>query len=127
MTTPTIIHTGTADRNVPPHQSWSLFRVLQDVGKAPVRFLTYPGEPHGLQKIAHRRRRYSEDVAWLEKYLFKDGKAQDPAIPKTSLLAGRLEGGRPPATPPAATASCRTASCCPSWCPSASLRSAASR
>lgn len=90
VTTPTIIHTGTADRNVPPHQSWSLFRVLQDVGKAPVRFLTYPGEPHGLQKIAHRRRRFTEDVAWLDKYLFQKAPARDAAIPLASPLAGLL-------------------------------------
>lgn len=90
VTTPTIIHTGTADRNVPPHQSWSLFRALQDLGKAPVRFLTYPGEPHGLQKVAHRRRRYAEDVAWLDKYLFGLESKTDPAIPQGSLLAGLL-------------------------------------
>lgn len=90
VTTPTIIHTGTADRNVPPHQSWSLFRVLQDLGKAPVRFLTYPGEPHGLQKIAHRRRRFTEDVAWLDKYLFGREQQRDPAIPAASPLAALL-------------------------------------
>lgn len=90
VTTPTLIHTGTADRNVPPHQSWSLFRALQDIGKAPVRFLTYPGEPHGLQQTAHRRRRFAEDVAWLEKYLSQDGKPRDPAIPPGSPLAGLL-------------------------------------
>lgn len=90
VTTPTLIHTGTADRNVPPHQSWSLFRALQDMGKAPVRFLTYPGEPHGLQKIAHRRRRFTEDVAWLDQYLFGRPPARDPAIPAGSPLAGLL-------------------------------------
>ena len=51
VTTPTLVHTGTADRNVPPHQSWSLFRVLQQVGKAPTKLLLYPGEPHSLQKV----------------------------------------------------------------------------
>lgn len=90
VTTPTIIHTGTADRNVPPHQSWSLFRALQDMGKAPVRFLTYPGEPHGLQKIGHRRRRFTEDVAWLDKYLFGRPPARDAAIPAGSPLAALL-------------------------------------
>lgn len=88
--TPTIIHTGTADRNVPPHQSWSLFRALQELGQTPVRFLTYPGEPHGLQKIAHRRRRFSEDVAWLDKYLFGKEDPRDPAIPSSSSLAALL-------------------------------------
>lgn len=89
--TPTIIHTGTADRSVPPHQSWSLFRALQEHGQTPVRFLTYPGEPHGLQKIGHRRRRLSEDVAWLDKYLFEKPEPRDPAIPRTSSLAALLE------------------------------------
>jgi len=69
-TTPTILYTGTDDRNVPPSQSWSHFRVLQQVGKAPVRLLLFPGEPHGLQKYAHQKRKIEEDLAWFDRYLF---------------------------------------------------------
>ena len=65
VTTPTIIYTGTEDRNVPPHQSWSLFRALQQLEKAPARLVLFPGEPHGLRKIAHQRRKVEEDMAWF--------------------------------------------------------------
>lgn len=68
--TPTLVHTGSEDRNVPPHQSWSLFRALQQLGKAETRLVVYPGEPHALKQVAHRRRKLEEDVAWLERHLF---------------------------------------------------------
>jgi len=90
VTTPTIVFTGTEDRNVPPHQSWSLFRVMQQVGKAPVRLVLFPGEPHGPRGIAHRRRKIEEDVAWFERYLFQTAPATNPSVPDDSLLAARL-------------------------------------
>ncbi|HUF77326.1 MAG TPA: prolyl oligopeptidase family serine peptidase, partial [Thermoanaerobaculia bacterium] len=34
VTTPTLVFTGTDDTNVPPHQSWNLFRALQQIGRA---------------------------------------------------------------------------------------------
>jgi hypothetical protein len=70
VTTPTIVYTGTADRNVPPSQSWSHFRVMQQVGQTPVRLVLFPGEPHGLQKYVHQRRKVEEDLAWFDRYLF---------------------------------------------------------
>ena len=104
VTTPTIIHTGTEDRAVPPHQSWSLFRVLQYLGEAPVRLALYPGEGHGLTKIAHQRRKVEEDLAWFDHYLFKTRPVlfEDRAIPEDSRLsvllaraqASRDESGR---------------------------------
>ena len=90
VTTPTLVHTGTADRNVPPHQSWSLFRVLQQEGKAPTKLLLYPGEPHSLQKPAHQRRKIEEDVAWLDLYLFDHEGSKVAAVKEESLLAGLL-------------------------------------
>ncbi|MFN8091226.1 MAG: prolyl oligopeptidase family serine peptidase [Vicinamibacteria bacterium] len=41
VTTPMIVYTGTEDRNVPPSQSWSHFRVMQQVGQGarPLRHL----------------------------------------------------------------------------------------
>lgn len=89
--TPTIVHTGTEDRNVPPHQSWSLFRALQYLEKTPVRLVLYPGEPHGLRKIAHQRRKASEDLSWFDKYFFKTHKPENDALPEGSLLASLLE------------------------------------
>ena len=69
MTTPTIIFTGTEDRNVPPSQSWSHFRAMQQKTDTPVRLVLFPGEPHALQKVAHQRRKLEEEVAWFERYL----------------------------------------------------------
>ncbi len=91
VTTPTIVFTGTDDRNVPPHQSWSLFRALQQIGKAPVRFLTFPSEPHSLRAVAHQRRKLDEDLAWFDHYLFGSPRAAATAVKDGSLLAGLLQ------------------------------------
>jgi dipeptidyl aminopeptidase/acylaminoacyl peptidase len=91
VTTPTIVYTGTEDRNVPPHQSWSLFRALQQIGAAPVRFLTFPGEPHSFRKIAHQRRKLEEDLAWFDRYLFGKQPSGETGIKEGSPLAGLLQ------------------------------------
>ncbi|MCG6919906.1 MAG: prolyl oligopeptidase family serine peptidase [Acidobacteria bacterium] len=89
VTTPTILYTGTEDRNVPPGQSWSHFRVMQQVGQAPVRLVLFPGEPHGLGKYAHQRRKVEEDLAWFDRHLF--GTAVSAPVVKTgSPLAAAL-------------------------------------
>lgn len=91
--TPVLVHTGTDDRTVPPHQSWSIFRVLQQVSKTDVRFVLYPDEGHGLRRIAHQRRKVEEDVAWLERHLF-GGEVRpfevEAAIPEGSRLESHL-------------------------------------
>ncbi len=89
--TPTIVYTGTEDRNVPPHESWSLFRALQQIGKVPVRLVLFPGEPHGLRNIAHQRRKLTEDLTWFDRYLFGRPDTADPSVKKGSLLAALLE------------------------------------
>ncbi len=91
VATPTIIHTGTEDRNVPPHQSWSLFRALQQIGRTEARLLLYPGEPHGLRKIAHQRRKVEEDLAWFDRHLFATAAPGNEAIKQGSPLAGLLQ------------------------------------
>lgn len=88
--TPTIIHTGTEDRNVPPHQSRSLFRVLRYLDKT-ARLVLYPGEPHGLRKIPHQRRKIEEDLAWFDTYLFSTHVPRNEAIPRGSLLEALLK------------------------------------
>lgn len=89
VTTPTIVYTGTDDRNVPPSQSWSHFRVLQQVGKAPVRLVLFPGEPHGLQKYAHQKRKLEEDLAWFDRHLFGTP-PEDEVLKEGSPLAAAL-------------------------------------
>jgi hypothetical protein len=90
-----VVYTGTEDRNVPPHESWSLFRALQQIGKAPVRLVLFPGEPHGLRNVAHQRRKLEEDLAWFDRYLFdphpfERGSERDEALQPDSPLAGLL-------------------------------------
>lgn len=68
--TPTLIHFGTEDRAVPSEQGWEHYRALQQIGKAPVRYLRYPGEPHGLRELSHQRRKVEEDLKWIDTYLF---------------------------------------------------------
>lgn len=91
VTTPTIVHTGTEDRAVPPHQSWSLFRALQQIGRTETRLVLYPGEPHGLRQVAHQRRKIEEDMAWFDRHLFGTHKPTRPEIPQGSRLDGLLK------------------------------------
>jgi dipeptidyl aminopeptidase/acylaminoacyl peptidase len=93
VTTPTILYTGTEDRTVPPSQSWSHFRVMQQVGQTPVRFVLFPGEPHGLRRYVHQRRKVEEDLAWFDQHLF-GAAASPPVVKKDSPLARALARAR---------------------------------
>ncbi len=90
VTTPTITFAGTDDRNVPPNQAWSLFRALQQATKTDARLVLFPGEPHGLRKIAHQRRKLEEEVAWLDAHLFDTPPTGREAVKKGSLLDALL-------------------------------------
>ena len=83
--TPILIHHGTEDRAVPYEQGWEYYRALQQIGNAPVRFLSYPGEPHGLGELSHQRRKVEEDLQWIDTYLF--GKTSMQARVDDRLLA----------------------------------------
>ena len=87
---PVLIFHGTADTNVPPAQSWSYFRVLQYYGKVPVKFVVFPGEPHGPRKLTHQMRKVDEEVAWFDKYFFKTTKPTDEAVKEGSPLEAVL-------------------------------------
>ncbi len=86
VTTPTIIFFGTQDTAVPTEQGWEWFRALNRVGKAPVRFLLFPGQPHGLRKVTHQRRKLTEELAWVDRYLFDKKEAEDLTVKKGSPL-----------------------------------------
>jgi hypothetical protein len=87
---PVLIFHGTADTNVPPAQSWSYFRVLEYYGKVPVKFVVFPGEPHGPRKLTHQMRKVEEEVAWFDKYFFKTAKPENEAFKKDSPLAAEV-------------------------------------
>ncbi|HUP24491.1 MAG TPA: prolyl oligopeptidase family serine peptidase [Thermoanaerobaculia bacterium] len=90
VTTPTIIFTGTEDRNVPPSQSWSHYRAMQQTTDTPVRLVLFPGEPHSLRKVAHQRRKLEEEVAWFERYLFEKPTEDRSWVKDGSPLAALL-------------------------------------
>ena len=99
--TPTLIHHGTEDRAVPYEQGWEYYRALQQIGNAPVRFLSYPGEPHGLGELSHQRRKMEEDLKWIDTYLFGDTSMEERVAER--LMAddaplSLLETTDPPAT-----------------------------
>lgn len=83
---PVLIFHGTADTNVPPSQSWSFFRALQYYGKVPVKFVVFPGEPHGPTKLTHQMRKIEEEMAWFDKYFFKTAPPENEAIKAGSPL-----------------------------------------
>jgi len=87
---PVLIFHGTADRNVPPAQSWSYFRALQHFDKT-VKYVVFPGEPHGPRKLTHQVRKVEEEVAWFDKYFFKTAKPEDEAVKSDSPLKNLLK------------------------------------
>lgn len=87
---PTIIFFGTEDRNVPTSQGWTHYRALYHLDKVPVKFLLFPGEPHGLRKYAHQLRKIEEEMAWFDRHFFKTEKAENEAFKKDSPLGQAL-------------------------------------
>ena len=88
--TPTIIFHGSEDRAVPRDQGWEYYRGLQQVGQAPVKFLWFPGQPHGLQKITHQLRKMKEEIAWIDQFLFENSNSKNEAFKEDSPLASVL-------------------------------------
>jgi dipeptidyl aminopeptidase/acylaminoacyl peptidase/formylglycine-generating enzyme required for sulfatase activity len=87
---PVLIFHGTADNQVPPAQSWSYFRVLQYYGKVPVKFVIFPGEPHGPRKLTHQQRKVDEELAWFDKYFFQSTPPENESIKASSPLEAAL-------------------------------------
>jgi dipeptidyl aminopeptidase/acylaminoacyl peptidase len=84
--TPTLIFFGTIDRQVPTEQGWTHYRALYMAGKAPVKFILFPGEAHGPRKLTHQLRKVNEELAWFDKYLFKINPPENEAFKKGSPL-----------------------------------------
>jgi dienelactone hydrolase len=87
---PTIIFFGTEDRNVPTSQGWTHYRALYHLGKVPVKFLLFPGEPHGLQEYTHQLRKVEEEMAWLDRWFFKTLVTENEALKNDSPLGQAL-------------------------------------
>ncbi len=89
--TPTIIFFGSEDRAVPRDQGWEHYRALQQIGKAPVRFLWFPDQPHSLLKLTHQRRKLEEEIAWFDRWLFGTFDEPNRAFKDDSPLAALLK------------------------------------
>jgi Sulfatase-modifying factor enzyme 1 len=55
-----------------------------------VKFVVFPGEPHGPQKLTHQIRKVDDEMAWFDKYFFKTEKPDSESLKKDSLLADVL-------------------------------------
>ena len=88
--TPTLIFHGTNDRNVPTDQSWEYYRTLYWLDKVPVKFVLFPGEPHGPRKLSHQLRKVNEEMAWFDQYLFHANPPENEAFKKGSPLDAAL-------------------------------------
>ncbi len=67
--TPTLVVHGTRDTRVHPSQAHELYRHLKLRGKAPVRLIYYPGEPHGLRRAASRFDYNRRLMRWMEHFV----------------------------------------------------------
>ncbi len=69
VTTPTLIIHGDADWYSSYNQSLIFFTGLRDIGKAPVRFISYPERGHERFDPWGQRARYVEEIRWMQKYV----------------------------------------------------------
>jgi len=66
--TPTLFLGGEKDFNVPILGSEQMYQALKTLN-VPTQLVVYPGQNHGLTKIAFQRDRYERYLAWYERYL----------------------------------------------------------
>ncbi len=69
VTTATLLLHGERDLVSTPQQSMMFFTALKDIGKAPVRYVSFPREPHGFREPRHQRTRDVEEIQWMQKYV----------------------------------------------------------
>jgi dipeptidyl aminopeptidase/acylaminoacyl peptidase len=72
--TPLLIAGGTADSRVHPSQSLQLYRALKLIGKAPVRYVRYPGEGHGNRRAAARDDYARRLIRWFDHFVLTDSR-----------------------------------------------------
>ena len=83
VTTPSIIFHGGNDTTSSVGQSLMFFTALRDIGKAPVRYIKFPRQGHGVEEPRLLRILYSNELQWFKKYI--DG--VDWEIPPASFEA----------------------------------------
>jgi len=76
VTTPTIIFHGARDETSSVGQSLMFFTALRDIGKAPVRYIKFPRQRHGIEEPRLERVHLIEEIRWFKKYI--DGIEWEP-------------------------------------------------
>lgn len=69
VTTATLLIHGVNDRTDTEQQSMMFYTALKDIGKAEVRYIKFPREPHGFREPRHQRTRDIEEIRWMQKYV----------------------------------------------------------
>lgn len=72
MQTPMLLEVQEGDLRCPIEQGQMLFTAVKFLNKAPIRFVRYPNEFHGMSRNGqpwHRLHRLDQIVEWLQKYL----------------------------------------------------------
>eukprot|EP00746_Dinoflagellata_sp_MGD_P014227 gnl/MRDRNA2_/MRDRNA2_131091_c0_seq1.p1 gnl/MRDRNA2_/MRDRNA2_131091_c0~~gnl/MRDRNA2_/MRDRNA2_131091_c0_seq1.p1 ORF type:complete len:1114 (+),score=165.32 gnl/MRDRNA2_/MRDRNA2_131091_c0_seq1:285-3626(+) len=106
-TVPTILFQGTQDTNVPAQQSIEAFRALTwGDGRPPARLVRFPGEGHSIVQYEHQRRKISEELRWLSKYLNRSI-TQAPKQQLSTRLSGSISPNSPLGAVAAVDASAR--------------------
>jgi dipeptidyl aminopeptidase/acylaminoacyl peptidase len=76
--TAVLIAGGTEDTRVDPSQSLQLYRALKHAGRAPVRYVRYPGEGHGNRKAAARDDYARRSLQWMDQFVMNRGEELPP-------------------------------------------------
>jgi dipeptidyl aminopeptidase/acylaminoacyl peptidase len=69
IVTPTLLIHGANDTTDTEQQSMMLFTAIKDIGKAPVRYIKAPREPHGFREPRHQRTRDIVEIQWMQKHI----------------------------------------------------------
>jgi dipeptidyl aminopeptidase/acylaminoacyl peptidase len=63
VVTPLLIQVGERDERVPAEQSIQFYEAMKGIGKAPVKLVVYPGQPHGQRDLMLR------NVEWFTRWI----------------------------------------------------------
>ena len=69
VTSATLLIHGVNDTTDTEQQSMMFFTAIKDIGKAPVRYLKFPREPHGFREPRHQRIRDIEEIKWMQQHI----------------------------------------------------------
>ncbi len=69
VTTPLLIQVGERDERVPAEQSIQFYEAVKTIGKAPVKLVLYPGQPHGVRSPRLRRDLLERNVEWFTRWI----------------------------------------------------------